>query len=78
MDHSGVGNEQDAPAFAPKANTPVQVLAVHEIGLVEQADLLHRGTSQQHACAGNGLDLNGMIGQWRLMQVEVGKELRPT
>src|SRR5919199_412480 len=55
------------PTRLSRPQAPVQVLAVHEEPLVEQADLLDYGAAHQHARAADRVDIAWQVG------VEVGE-----
>src|SRR5207245_10990214 len=49
VDHPRVRQAGDLPAQRPGAPAPVDLLAVHEVAAVEQADLAHRHAGEHHA-----------------------------
>jgi len=49
-------DEQDGPAAQAETQAPVEILAVHEVALVEQADLLQGSAPNQHEGTRDGLD----------------------
>ena len=67
VDDRGRRHVIELPAGSVEAIAPVDVLAVHEVVLVEQADLVHGGLSHHHAGTRQHLDLG------RLLGVEMGQ-----
>ena len=71
MNHMGSGYKHNLPASLVKTHAPVQVFAVHEITIVQGADIQQRVAPYQHTGAGDSFDLNGAVRQRLLMQQEI-------
>ncbi len=70
-----IGKKHHLPALLPEALAPVQILAVEEVALIEQADIIQCLTADEHAGARNGVHLYGAVGQRRIDLVDAGVAL---
>ena len=73
-ENAGVSHKENPPTLISKPHAPVDILAVQEIAFIEAADILQSLASHQHTGPGNGLNLNGLIGQGLAVHIEIRKQ----
>ena len=61
MAHDGRGFEGDLPSGPPDPPTPLEILDVHEIALVEGADLVDGGPTHEQRCPNRPIHEPGLV-----------------
>lgn len=72
-----IGYEEDLPAMLAGPHAEVEVLAVEEVALVHEAEVVHSLASEEHAGSGDRLDGDRRLGERLAMKMKVIEELRP-